>query len=283
MRAEARATLPQEPLGPRTASGVADGGSPAPGAWVGTWALIKLGVGLALVIGVSLGTAWGAREFAMTTPRFAIERVDVQGLGRLTSEEVARQAGVQTGKNIFAMDTEHAERALLANPWIRSARVTRELPRHVRIDIVEHDARAVVSIGTELYLVTRAGIPFKPLADSDPYDIPMITGISQTNLARDRAREIERIALALEVLGQYERLPVAHAFAPQEVHLDADGAVTLVIGRQGVSLRLGKGPWLMKLRMAERVLQKVQRQGKVPGILFLDNDAHPERVVVRMR
>ena len=283
MGAEARATLPEEPLRPRPECGVADTESSASSAWVGAWALIKLGVGLALVIGISLGTAWGARQYAMTTPRFAIERIDVQGLGRFTSEEVARLAGIQPGKNIFAMDTEQAERELLANPWIRSARVTRELPRNVRIEIVEHEARAVVSIGSELFLVTRSGVPFKPLADSDPYDIPIITGISEANLARDRAREIERIAQALEVLGHYERLPLAHAFAPQEVHVDPDGAVTLVVGRQAVSLKLGKGPWLMKLRMAERVLQKVQRQGEVPGILFLDNDAHPERVVVRMR
>ena len=167
MRAEARATLPQESLAALPETSGADGMSAPPSAWVGAWALIKLGVGLALVIGISLGTAWGARQYAMTTPRFAIERVDVQGLGRFTSEEVAQLAGVQVGNNIFAMDTERAERALLANPWIRSARVTRELPRGVRIEIEEHEARAVVSIGSELYLATRAGVPFKPLGDSD--------------------------------------------------------------------------------------------------------------------
>jgi hypothetical protein len=35
--------------------------------------------------------------------------------------------------------------------------------------------------------------------------------------------------------------------------------------------------------MAERVINKLERSGKTPGIVFADNQAHPERVVVRMR
>jgi hypothetical protein len=35
--------------------------------------------------------------------------------------------------------------------------------------------------------------------------------------------------------------------------------------------------------MAGRVVGKLARQHATPGILFLDNAAHEERVVVRMR
>lgn len=251
--------------------------------WTRTWSLMKLTAGLFMVLGLSVGLAWGIRHYAMTSPRFAIAKLEVEGARRLTTEQVAELAGIGVGQNIFDVDLPKAERKLLAAPWVRSARITRELPRAMHVELTEHEARAVASIGTQLFLVTRTGEPFKPLADADPYDLPIITGISVANLARDRARELERIKLGLEVLGHYERLPLSHAFQAQEVHIDPDGSVTLVVGRQGVSLRLGRGPWLMKLRMAERVMGKVQRRGKVPGIIFLDNDAHAERVVVRMR
>jgi len=251
--------------------------------WRRTWSLIKLGAGVVLVLGISLGVAWGAHHYALTTTRFAIEQVEIQGARRLSSEQVANLAGVQVGQNIFKVDMAEAERRLVAHPWIQSARVTRQLPRELFIEVTEFEARAIASIGNELFLVTRTGEPFKALLDSDPFDIPVVTGVSQENLARDRARETDRIKIALEVLGHYERLPLSHAFPAQEVHLDDSGAVTLVVGRQGVSLKLGKGPWLLKLRMAERVMAKVQRQGEVPGIIFLDNAAHEERVVVRMR
>ncbi len=286
------------------ASGVASGESPAPGpvrtnksrrdadgpevqerpaAQSHVWTVFKFALGLCLVLGFSLGVAWGARHYAMTSPRFGIEDISVEGARRLTSDRVRELAGVKVGQNIFTVDGEVAERRLLEDPWVRSARVVRQLPRRLKVELSEHEARAIASIGSDLFLVTRAGLPFKRLESSDPYDIPMITGISASNLARDRAREIDRIKLGVEVLGQYERLPLSHAFAAEELHLAPDGAVTLVVGRQGISMKLGKGPWLMKLRMAERVMGKVQRQGKLPGIIFLDNEAHPERVVVRMR
>lgn len=252
-------------------------------AWRRTWSLMKLVAGVVLVLGISLGVAWGAHHYALTTSRFAIEQVEVQGARRLSSEQIASLAGIQVGQNIFKVDMAEAERRLVAHPWIQGARVTRQLPRDLFIEVTEFEARAIASIGDQLFLVTRTGEPFKALLDSDPFDIPVVTGVSQENLARDRARELDRIKLALEVLGHYERLPLSHAFPAQEVHLDDAGAVTLVIGRQGVSLKLGKGPWLTKLRMAEQVMAKVQRQGEVPGIVFLDNAAHEERVVVRMR
>jgi cell division protein FtsQ len=278
--ASSESPIPGAVLGCRSTDDDADGSGRA---WAQTWSAIKLVVGVMLVIGISLGAAWAARYYVMSTARFGIERVEVEGARRHSSDSVSELAGVKPGQNIFAVDVPTAEKKLLADPWIQSARVIRELPRGLRIEVSEHEARAVVSIGSALFLVTRAGEPFKRLAPSDPYDIPIITGISEANLVRDRPREVERIKLALEVLGHYERLPLSHAFAPQELHVEPEGAVTLLVGRQGVSLKLGKGPWLLKLRMAERVMNRVQRQGKVPGIIFLDNDAHHERVVVRMR
>jgi hypothetical protein len=35
--------------------------------------------------------------------------------------------------------------------------------------------------------------------------------------------------------------------------------------------------------MAERVIAELAAKGRTPGLVFLDNEAHPERVVVRMR
>lgn len=305
MGARARKAAPEEASGVVDKAGFVSGESPAPGpvkrgqsrqgpagdlaeedteltGFARVWSLVKLASGLVLVIGISLGVAWGARHYAMTTSRFAIESIDVQGGRRLSSEQLAELAGVRKGQNIFSVNIVEAQQKLIEHPWVRSAHIARQLPRALRVEVAEHEARAVVSIDSELFLVTRSGEPFKPLEPADPYDIPIITGISKANLARDRVRELERVQLGLEVLGHYERLPLSHAFAVQEIHLAEDGSVTLSVGRQGVSLKLGKGPWLMKLRMAERVMGKVQRQGKVPGIIFLDNDAHPERVVVRM-
>ncbi|HEY4102858.1 MAG TPA: FtsQ-type POTRA domain-containing protein [Polyangiaceae bacterium] len=247
------------------------------------WSALKLASGLVVVIGASLAVAWSAHHYALTSPRFAIRAVDLVGARRLTLDHIKSQAKLEIGANIFALDSDAAERKLLENPWISEVKVTRRLPSTLRVEIAEREASATVSLADHLYLVTREGVPFKEIESGDPYDLPLITGASPENLARDRAREIERIQTALEVLHQFERVPLSKIYPAQEVHLADAGDVTLTAGREGVTLELGTGPWRKKLLMAEEVVGELRKKGRTPGIVFLDNEAHPERVVVRMR
>jgi cell division protein FtsQ len=247
------------------------------------WSALKLASGLAVVVGASLAVAWSAHHYALTSPRFAIHTVDLIGAKRTTLEQLKSDGGISEGSNIFALDTDAFERKMLENPWISEVKVTRRLPSTLRIELTEREAAAVVALAEHVYLVTREGEPFKEVEPGDPYDLPLITGASPENLARDRAREIERIQTGLEVLRQYERVPLSKVYPAEEVHLADAGDVTLTAGKDGVALELGTGPWRKKLLMAEEVVGELRKKGRTPGIVFLDNQAHPERVVVRMR
>jgi cell division protein FtsQ len=70
---------------------------------------------------------------------------------------------------------------------------------------------------------------------------------------------------------------------PAGLHLEPSGHAILTIGRQGSTLALGLPPYARKLAMAAEVMGELRAKNRVPGIVFLDNDAHPERVVVRMK
>ncbi|MEO7032372.1 MAG: FtsQ-type POTRA domain-containing protein [Polyangiaceae bacterium] len=247
------------------------------------WSAVKLASGLAVVVGASLAVAWSAHHYALTSPRFAIHSVDLVGAKRSTLEQLKAASGINLGDNIFALDTDAVEKKLLENPWISEVKVTRRLPGTLRIELTEREVAAVVVLAEHLYLVTREGEPFKEVQPGDPYDLPLITGASPENLARDRVREIERVQTGLEVLRQYERVPLSKVYPAQEVHLADAGDVTLTAGKDGVALELGTGPWRKKLLMAEEVVGELRKKGRTPGIVFLDNVAHPERVVVRMR
>ncbi len=263
----------------RDAGGKRRGGRVLQALWSGT----QLASGVLIVICASVAVAWGAHHYALTTPRFAIKQIQVEGNRRLTDAQVAKVAGIEAGTNTFALDLENAQRKLLEQPWISSGKITRELPGALRIELSEREAAALAAIDGRLYLVTPEGEPFKQLESGDPYDLPVVTGVDVQNLQRDRKREIERLGVALQVLRHYERVRMSAAYPAQEVHLTAGGSMVLTVGKDGISLHLGKGPWKKKLLMAERVTQQLGRKGRVPGIVFLDNQARPERVVVRMR
>ena len=99
----------EEPFVPGQSEPPKHGGEP--GFFRALWSLTKLGAGILLVIAVSGAVAWGAHRYALTTPRFAIKKLDVEGSRRLTDEQVATLAGVKPGDNIFKLDTAAAELA----------------------------------------------------------------------------------------------------------------------------------------------------------------------------
>jgi cell division protein FtsQ len=263
--------------------GAEPGGPGAKGAWGKLGAAFRLGIGLALVIGTSVTVATSVRHYALTSPRFSIQEVNLLGGKRVAPDVAREQAGIVPGSNIFALDTAVAERKLLQNPWISEARVTRDLPRSLRVEIKEREPAALAVFAERLYLVTADGEPFKELAPGDPADFPLITGASVEGLSRDRARELDRVREGLAVLEQYGRVPLSKTQPAQEVHLADSGDVVLTAGKEGITFELGKDGYRRKLLMGEQVVGEMRRKGRTPGIVFLDNQAHPERVVVRMK
>jgi len=247
------------------------------------WTTTKIVSGVALVAGVALGVGYGAYRYALSSPRFAVSKIEIEGAVRLAQPEILALAGVEPGKNLFTLDTAKAEAGLLSNPWIREAHVERALPSGLHITLTEREAAALAVVGDSLVLVSPAGEPFKVQVEGDPQDLPVVTGVDAERLTRDPEREVERLATAMEILRQYRDLELGRIQPAQEVHLEPSGDVTLVIGKQGLALHLGKGPWKKKLLMAARVVGRLQRDGRSAGIVFLDNDAHPERVVARVR
>jgi cell division protein FtsQ len=265
-----------------SAVGPRDSGPP-PGVGSRLWFGLRVFLGIGAVVGTSVAVAASAHRYALTSPRFALEKLELSGAERFSADEVKRLGGIGVGDNLFALDTRAVEAKLLQNPWLASARVARRLPSVLEITLTERKARAVALIGGRLYLVSKQAEPFKELEAQDPVDLPVITGVKAENLGRDKTRELARLEKALEVLGQYERLGMSRVHAAQEIHLGEGGALTLTVGREGLVIHLGEQGLRQRLLMAERVVEETKRSARLPGIVFADNRAHPERVVVRMR
>ncbi|HTV19657.1 MAG TPA: FtsQ-type POTRA domain-containing protein [Polyangiaceae bacterium] len=263
---------PPPPVRPSLASRFARAVTPA----------AKLGLGVVLVLGTAGATSVGAYRLALGSSHFAVRHVELEASQRVTESDVLETAGVALGDNLLALDTRAAEQRLLADSWNRSARVTRKLPSTLRVQLVEREALALASLDGSLFLVEASGEPFKAWQEGDPKDFPVLTGVTLEALAKDRAGAVARLATGLSVLSHYERLPVSQQHHAQEVNLAPDGSVVLTVGARGVALHLGQGPWPKKMLMVAEVMRTFEKR-ELPGVVFLDNALHPERVVVRMR
>lgn len=244
---------------------------------------LSLVLGLAVVAVACVGVAWGARRYVLSSPRFAIRTIVVDGAARRTPTEVAEAGAIRVGDNVFALDLDAATAKIESDPWVASATLVRKLPSTVEVSVVEHEAHALVTIAGEVYLATRDGHIFKTLGDGDPMDLPVVTGASAEQVVADRAGVELSVKRALDVADELTESELGKRYPLQEIHLAADGSMAATIGREGIVLNLGQPPFKGKIAQADRVLDEVRKRKAKASVVFLDNEGNPDRVVVRMR
>lgn len=240
-------------------------------------------LGIAMIVGIGSGAAWTARRYVRTSPRFAVSEIATDGGKHLAADDIANIANIAKGQNIFSIDLDNARSRLVADPWIESAEVHRRLPGAISITVVEREAAGIVAMPEGTYLVTREGTILKRVETGDPVDFHVVTGIALNAFVDDREGATRTIRRALDLANDYDRSALAKRSPIQEVHVEPNGDMTLVIGKSGTTLRMGAGPYRRKLEHATRTVAELDRRSAKPVAIMLDDEARPERVVVRMR
>jgi len=263
------AELDQAPTGPRSESRI--------------MRVLSTIAGIGMVIAIAGTVAWAARRYIRTSPRFGVAEIVTTGARHRSPEDLATTAGVVKGQNVFTIDLDRARARLLADPWISDAHLARQLPGTVFIRVVEREAAALLATGDGTYLVTREGAIIKKVDSGDPLDLQVVTGVSLRELVEDREGAMRTIRRALDLASDYDHSPLAQRSPLEEIHVESNGEMTLVVGKTAVSIKLGAAPYRRKLEQAVRVVAELDRRGAKPDAIMLDNDARPDRVVVRMR
>lgn len=245
--------------------------------------VLRAVTGVVMVVAIASTVAWGARRWVRTSPRFAVSEIVTTGGKHRTPEELANLAGIARGQNVFTTDLDRARARLLADPWVSEAHLTRQLPGTVFLHVVEREAAGLLATDEGTYLVTREGEVIKPVEETDPLDAHVVTGIRMKHLVDDREGATRLVRRALDLAADYDQSPLAKRSPLEEVHVEENGDMTLVVGKSAVAIRLGAAPYRRKIEQAVRVVAELDRRGAKPDAIMLDDEARPDRVVVRMR
>jgi len=215
-------------------------------------------------------------------PYFGLADVVVLRRGHVTEADIRREAALRPGMPIWDVDAAAIEARLLGLPWIRAARVRRELPNRVVIRVREYRPLAIVRIEhaeRPLYYVAADGHIFAPVDPTDGRDLPYVSGLDKGDLEGPTARGPEAIREALAVLGA----AAAHANAfgdVSEVHVGDRRGVTIMPSRPAVPIHLGHGEFDTKLARAAEVLPRwAGREREVRSVSCEFGD----QVIVRLR
>jgi cell division protein FtsQ len=215
--------------------------------------LAVLGKALAVVAFVA-GALWVGRQIVrhvIASPRFAVREIEVGACTHLSSDEIRQLTGVAIGDRLLAVDPDAVATRVAMHPWILSARVRRELPSTLVIEVTERQAVASALLGA-LYLIDGTGHPFKRATFAEADGLPVITGVTRDQYAsvRGTSEAVFRQALAL-----FTAYTDGHPDRPKlsEIHVETRTGFSLILFEGSGEIRIGQGNFEAKLAQFDRI------------------------------
>jgi hypothetical protein len=245
-----------------------------------TFVALPLALGLVALI-------WGSmelRRFLLTSPRFAVQSVEVVTEGKVDREAVLRRADVPLKSNIFSLDLEAIKRKVEEEPWVYSATVVRALPNKIQIHYKPQVPRAILNAGA-MYYLNEEGRPFYKIQQGDSLSFPLLQvegKSSNPDLLRDRVENALAILKELEGnslfsdkdLGDLTIRPdaedgaapflVALRYPPQSLRKKGDH------GSRLYTVSFGAENWNSQTKRWEAVVRYLVQQGKNPRLIRLE-------------
>jgi cell division septal protein FtsQ len=244
--------------------------------------LAVLGKALVVVAFVA-GAVFAGRQIVrhvIASPRFAVRDIQVGPSTRVSGDEIRELCGVHPGDRLLAVDPDAVAARLATHPWILSARVRRDLPSTLAIEVTERQAVASALLGA-LYLLDEAGRPFKRASFAEADGLPVITGITREQYAGVRATSEAVFRQAIALFASYTD---GHPERPKlsEVHVDTHAGFTLVLFDGSGEIRLGRGDVAEKLARFDRIVAALGPRGPAAlRTVYLDGPLS-DRVTLRM-
>jgi cell division protein FtsQ len=187
-------------------------------------------VGLLLCV-----AACAAMAVLLTSPRFSVQQVTVEGNSALDAGAVAELAGI-VGRPIWFVQPEQAIARLAENAYVDSAAVELRLPDQAVIRIAERRPEVRWLAGGVQYLVDRTGKVLGPAQEPADASVLVITDNSHLQLQPNEQIDLDAVKLAQDLA---LRLPVELGFTPAQIGWDLGLGVyvrsaagqTIVFGR----------------------------------------------------
>ncbi len=137
-------------------------------------------------------------ELAKSASRagFEVDRVRVTGVERLNEQVVYERVLGEQDRPMPLVDVEAIRERLMELSWVKDARVSRQLPDLLRIDIVEREPHAVVVKPDRLILVDATGHELEPISAKEAQEMLLISGPG----AQKQVAELDRLLDAAPAL-----------------------------------------------------------------------------------
>ncbi|MEG1997268.1 MAG: FtsQ-type POTRA domain-containing protein, partial [Clostridiales bacterium] len=221
---------------------------------------------LAVVFAVS---CMFAGYFFALSPFFAVREIAIIGNKQVSSQKIIQLSGIESGDNIFAVNSAVVEQWLQIEPKIQSAEISRSLSGKLTITVAERKAVAFIAIDKAFVEIDAEGRILSRYATLTDYALPLITGLPP---------EINKQAMVgsfLQAQGLKEALSIVRALPDSAADI---GEIDVIDTQQirlytlnGVEVRIGDCANIAdKYLVASGVINNHSQSGNLGKLKYID-------------
>lgn len=200
----------------------------------------------------------------------AIQNISVSGLQSVPLGEIVGLANIRLHMELYAFDLLDVQRRMMLKPFIKTARVHRELPGTIAIDIVEREPIASINTG-QLYLVDADGVVLPYVGLQKRFDVPVIVGIEGLRTERVGVPLMNKeLFKAIQVLKSAMALDTVVYRMISEIDMKRGGDIVLYSADSGVPVILGRERIPEKLLMFETFWSKYVGANEAEKLIYVD-------------
>jgi cell division protein FtsQ len=222
-------------------------------------------------------------QYLLTVPYFRLKSPDsikIEGQVLSSPAAVLQEMHIQPGASLLSIQPLKVEKALLQQPWIEQAELTRIWPDQVSIKIREHQPLALVKLDNKLYLMDAKGVLFKVMEPHDPHDFPVITGLQVEHFQRVEGIMTPLLAKVFDFLELLqEKNNYLNLATISEINVDPERGITIYPSELNLGVSIGFQGHSQKLANLQKVLPHLKQHGDLANIEKIDLN-YPQRVLV---
>jgi len=243
-----------------------------------------------VIIGVVFGTVfglylfwcagqWALDKFIYNNADFAIQKIEVQTDGMISTDQLRRWAGVKSGANLIALDLAAVKRNLEMVPAIDSVSVERVLPQTLKIRVTERQpiaqvnvscANATGAIVVSVFQLDANGFVMQPLdrrLSTIPLaqmtdQLPVVTGLNVFQLQPGHRVDLPQAQAALKLISAFDHSAMSGAVDLRRIDVSAPGVVTVTTA-QGSEITFGLEHFEQQLSRWRQIYDLGQRNNKM--------------------
>lgn len=210
---------------------------------------------------------WSGYYLLERVPAFQVSKILIRGTEQCNPKDIEKFTNSTYNRCIFKIDLPNLHRKIKSIGWVKTVSVRRVLPNTLQINIQERVPFGIIR-ADQHYLVDNEGVVIAPIQNQKPWNLPLITGMSEERLLASKRVNSPSLHSALEILKLMQDLKVKWLSEVLEISCENQENIVLYNKNRDREIRLGLNNLQEKVIYLQTIWDDIKT--RVSGIEYID-------------